>query len=185
VRCTGQGWPAPDPLPTTVAPADDDAGRSTQRWQQQQQQQRTLAVANAWGECFTLDRSALVAGALCLGEGFLVDQCNAPVLACEIKTPRNGPDQRTLLPGPPLPPPTVTALRDRRPSRQVSRAFPSCTWSIMAEIYLCHACSYQEIEDGNAWTGCSEGGALTSAATAAATPARQLVVEEMVPVPGR
>jgi hypothetical protein len=55
----------------------------------------------------------------------------------------------------------------------------------MAEIYLCHACSYQEIEDGNAWTGCSEGGALTSAATAAATPARQLVVEEMVPVPGR
>jgi hypothetical protein len=31
----------------------------------------------------------------------------------------------------------------------VSRAFPSCTWSILAEIYLCHACSHHEIEDGN------------------------------------
>jgi hypothetical protein len=41
----------------------------------------------------------------------------------------------------------------------VSRACPSCTWSILAEIYLRHACSYQEIEDGNAWTG-EEGKAL-------------------------
>jgi hypothetical protein len=33
----------------------------------------------------------------------------------------------------------------------VSRAFPSCcTWSILAEIYLCHACSDHEVEDGNA-----------------------------------
>jgi hypothetical protein len=29
----------------------------------------------------------------------------------------------------------------------VSRAFPSCTRSILTEIYLCHACSCQEIED--------------------------------------
>jgi putative flavoprotein involved in K+ transport len=35
----------------------------------------------------------------------------------------------------------------------VSRAFPSCTRSILTEIYLCHACSCHEIEDGNAWTG--------------------------------
>ena len=35
----------------------------------------------------------------------------------------------------------------------VSRAFPSCTRSILTEIYLCHACSCHEIEDANAWTG--------------------------------
>jgi hypothetical protein len=35
----------------------------------------------------------------------------------------------------------------------VSRAFPSCARSILAEIYLRHACSCQEIEDGNARTG--------------------------------
>jgi hypothetical protein len=32
----------------------------------------------------------------------------------------------------------------------VSRAFPSWNRSILTEIYLCHACSYHEIEDGNA-----------------------------------
>jgi hypothetical protein len=31
----------------------------------------------------------------------------------------------------------------------VSRPFPSWTRSILTEIYLCHACSYHEIEDGN------------------------------------
>eukprot|EP01047_Picozoa_sp_COSAG01_P040868 COSAG01_NODE_3465_length_6056_cov_32.665268_4_plen_147_part_00 len=35
----------------------------------------------------------------------------------------------------------------------VSRAFSSWKRSILSEIYLCHACSYQEIEDGNARTG--------------------------------
>eukprot|EP01047_Picozoa_sp_COSAG01_P030010 COSAG01_NODE_2076_length_8486_cov_41.323000_5_plen_88_part_00 len=35
----------------------------------------------------------------------------------------------------------------------MSRAFPSCTWSIPAEIYLRHACSYHEIEDGHARAG--------------------------------
>jgi hypothetical protein len=35
----------------------------------------------------------------------------------------------------------------------VSRAFPSCTRPILTEIYLCHACSCQEIEDGNARAG--------------------------------
>jgi hypothetical protein len=35
----------------------------------------------------------------------------------------------------------------------VSRAFPSCTRSIWTEIYLCHACSCHEIEDGNARAG--------------------------------
>jgi hypothetical protein len=33
------------------------------------------------------------------------------------------------------------------------RAFPSCKRSILTEIYLCHACSYHEIEDGNARAG--------------------------------
>jgi hypothetical protein len=31
----------------------------------------------------------------------------------------------------------------------VSRPFPSWDRSIWTEIYLCHACSYHEIEDGN------------------------------------
>eukprot|EP01047_Picozoa_sp_COSAG01_P045867 COSAG01_NODE_4258_length_5201_cov_4.634065_6_plen_143_part_00 len=35
----------------------------------------------------------------------------------------------------------------------MSRAFPSWTRSILTEIYLCHACSYHEIEDGNARAG--------------------------------
>ena len=36
----------------------------------------------------------------------------------------------------------------------VSRAFPSWNRSILTEIYLCHTCSYHEIEDGNgAWAG--------------------------------
>jgi hypothetical protein len=35
-------------------------------------------------------------------------------------------------------------------SSVVSWAFPSCTRSILTEIYICHACSCQEIEDGNA-----------------------------------
>eukprot|EP01047_Picozoa_sp_COSAG01_P023716 COSAG01_NODE_1443_length_10286_cov_7.093649_17_plen_89_part_00 len=32
-------------------------------------------------------------------------------------------------------------------------AFQSLTRSILTEIYLCHACSCQEIEDGNARAG--------------------------------
>jgi hypothetical protein len=35
---------------------------------------------------------------------------------------------------------------------EVRRPFPSCPWSILAEIYLCHACSDREIEDGHART---------------------------------
>jgi hypothetical protein len=31
----------------------------------------------------------------------------------------------------------------------VSRPFPSWNRPILTEIYLCHACSYHEIEDGN------------------------------------
>eukprot|EP01047_Picozoa_sp_COSAG01_P034859 COSAG01_NODE_2639_length_7326_cov_15.912550_9_plen_214_part_00 len=100
-RCTGQGWPAPDPLPTTVAPADDDAGRSTQRWQQQQQQQRqrTLAVANAWGECFTLDRSALAAGALCLGGGFLLTDATPLFLPAKLRRRATGRARERCYPG--------------------------------------------------------------------------------------
>eukprot|EP01047_Picozoa_sp_COSAG01_P046522 COSAG01_NODE_4377_length_5085_cov_6.039110_3_plen_142_part_00 len=41
--------------------------------------------------------------------------------------------------------------------QNVSRAFPSCTRSILAEIYLCHACSCQEIEVGNARAGADVG----------------------------
>jgi hypothetical protein len=35
----------------------------------------------------------------------------------------------------------------------VRLAFPSWNRSILTEIYLCHACSHHEIEDGNARTG--------------------------------
>eukprot|EP01047_Picozoa_sp_COSAG01_P040622 COSAG01_NODE_3434_length_6100_cov_7.180970_3_plen_203_part_00 len=35
----------------------------------------------------------------------------------------------------------------------MSRAFPSCLRSLLTEIYLCHACSCHEIEDGHARTG--------------------------------
>jgi hypothetical protein len=35
----------------------------------------------------------------------------------------------------------------------VSRAFPSCTRSMLTEIYLCHDCSCHDIEDGNAGAG--------------------------------
>jgi hypothetical protein len=35
-----------------------------------------------------------------------------------------------------------------RPAARVSRAFPSWNRSILTEIYLCHACSSHEIEDG-------------------------------------
>jgi hypothetical protein len=35
----------------------------------------------------------------------------------------------------------------------VSAPFPSWNRSILTEIYLCHACSYQEIEDGNGAPG--------------------------------
>jgi hypothetical protein len=34
-----------------------------------------------------------------------------------------------------------------------SRAFPSLTRSILTEIYLCHGCSYHDIEDGNGRAG--------------------------------
>eukprot|EP01046_Picozoa_sp_COSAG06_P090360 COSAG06_NODE_36688_length_444_cov_0.724638_1_plen_115_part_10 len=39
------------------------------------------------------------------------------------------------------------------PAGIVSRAFPSCTRSILTEIYLCNACPGHEIKDGNAWAG--------------------------------
>eukprot|EP01043_Picozoa_sp_COSAG02_P066728 COSAG02_NODE_10479_length_1901_cov_0.931298_1_plen_329_part_00 len=39
------------------------------------------------------------------------------------------------------------------PGVSVSRAFPSYTRSILTEMYLCHACSCEEIEDGNARAG--------------------------------
>jgi|EP01047_Picozoa_sp_COSAG01_P021296 hypothetical protein len=35
----------------------------------------------------------------------------------------------------------------------VSRAFPSWNRSVLTDIYLCHSCSYHEIEAGNARTG--------------------------------
>jgi hypothetical protein len=43
----------------------------------------------------------------------------------------------------------------------VSRAFSSWNRSILTEIYLCHACAYHEIEDGNARAG---GGAVPGSA---------------------
>eukprot|EP01047_Picozoa_sp_COSAG01_P071222 COSAG01_NODE_10998_length_2030_cov_2.434490_1_plen_49_part_10 len=35
----------------------------------------------------------------------------------------------------------------------MSRPFASWNRSILTEIYLCHACSYHEIEDGNGAPG--------------------------------
>eukprot|EP01047_Picozoa_sp_COSAG01_P027725 COSAG01_NODE_1838_length_9083_cov_3.184328_7_plen_126_part_00 len=50
----------------------------------------------------------------------------------------------------------VDALR--RADGHVSRAFPSRTRSMLAEIYPCHACSCHDTEDGNGRTGrASEG----------------------------
>jgi hypothetical protein len=48
----------------------------------------------------------------------------------------------------------------RRPAMTyiVSAPFPSWNRSILTEIYLCHACSYQEIEDGNGAPGGSQDG---------------------------
>jgi hypothetical protein len=44
-------------------------------------------------------------------------------------------------------------LRRRAPPRWVSRAFPSWKRVTLTEIYLCHACSDHEVEDGNARAG--------------------------------
>jgi hypothetical protein len=44
-------------------------------------------------------------------------------------------------------------------SLAVSWASPSCVRSILTEIYLCHACSCHEVEDGNARTGHTRGAA--------------------------
>jgi hypothetical protein len=44
-------------------------------------------------------------------------------------------------------------LRRRRDHAMVSRPFPSWNRSILTEIYLCHACSCHEIEDGNGRAG--------------------------------
>jgi hypothetical protein len=44
--------------------------------------------------------------------------------------------------------------------RTVSRPFPSWSRSILTEIYLCHACSYHEIEDGNGRAGGVRGGGV-------------------------
>jgi hypothetical protein len=48
--------------------------------------------------------------------------------------------------------PTATRARSSR-----ARGGPHAGWavSILTEIYLCKSCSYHEIEDGNARTGCS------------------------------
>eukprot|EP01047_Picozoa_sp_COSAG01_P008474 COSAG01_NODE_335_length_18690_cov_7.693185_2_plen_656_part_00 len=50
----------------------------------------------------------------------------------------------------------------------VSRAFPSWNRSILTEIFLCHACSDQEIEDGNGRAGEAARGADGGAGRAAA-----------------
>jgi hypothetical protein len=42
----------------------------------------------------------------------------------------------------------------------VSQAFPCYTLCISTEIYLCHACSHHEIEDGNARAGPMRGGPM-------------------------
>jgi hypothetical protein len=52
------------------------------------------------------------------------------------------------LPPPPARPTRTPAARCR--SGPCARCVPSWKRSILTEIYLCHACSYHEIEDGNA-----------------------------------
>eukprot|EP01047_Picozoa_sp_COSAG01_P077177 COSAG01_NODE_13806_length_1532_cov_5.242149_1_plen_365_part_00 len=50
--------------------------------------------------------------------------------------------------------PTVEAQLDGYSERElVSWPFPSWNRSILTEIYLCHTCSYHEIEDGNGRAG--------------------------------
>jgi hypothetical protein len=51
-------------------------------------------------------------------------------------------------PSPPLLPPSPPT-----PPTSASRAFPAGKRSILTEIYLCHACSYHDIEDGSASCG--------------------------------
>eukprot|EP01047_Picozoa_sp_COSAG01_P021951 COSAG01_NODE_1289_length_10885_cov_3.769331_16_plen_255_part_00 len=53
----------------------------------------------------------------------------------------------------------------------VSWVFPSWNRSILTEIYICHACSYQKIEDGNAWAGGTSAWAVVGARGCAATKA--------------
>eukprot|EP01049_Picozoa_sp_SAG25_P009583 SAG25_NODE_962_length_4542_cov_45.139545_3_plen_123_part_00 len=43
-------------------------------------------------------------------------------------------------------------------SRGLSRPFPSWNRSILTEIYICHACSYHEINDGNGRAGAKDPG---------------------------
>eukprot|EP01047_Picozoa_sp_COSAG01_P013693 COSAG01_NODE_650_length_14506_cov_24.157354_6_plen_114_part_00 len=45
------------------------------------------------------------------------------------------------------------AVFDELCPSEVSRPFPSWNRCILTEIYLCHACSYQEINDGNGRAG--------------------------------
>jgi hypothetical protein len=58
-----------------------------------------------------------------------------------------------------------------------SAPFPSWNRSILTDIYLCHACSYHEIEDGN---GAPGGGGLPSYAPVHREPASRLNVNEWV-----
>jgi cytoskeleton-associated protein 5 len=55
-----------------------------------------------------------------------------------------------LRPRPSCPRLAVTGTRLCHASALVTRAFPSWNRSILTEFYLCHACSYHEIENGNA-----------------------------------
>jgi hypothetical protein len=47
----------------------------------------------------------------------------------------------------------LLSFNHKKPIGWVRRAFPSCTRSILTGVYLCHACSCQEIEGGNARAG--------------------------------
>jgi hypothetical protein len=49
--------------------------------------------------------------------------------------------------------PAASTAREQAAQASVSRAFPSWKRFILTEIYLCHACSHREIEDGNARAG--------------------------------
>jgi hypothetical protein len=58
-----------------------------------------------------------------------------------------------------------TARRARHFAR-ASAPFPSWSRSILPEIYLCHACSYHEIEDGNGAPGTPGAGRRAAAVSA-------------------
>jgi hypothetical protein len=67
--------------------------------------------------------------------------------ALELHPPRDGFDRRSAITG--LGAAAHPRTIPRPGKRALSGSFPSFAWTVLTEIYLCHACSWQEIEDGH------------------------------------